>query len=172
LLLAETERLVGRQATAVHCTQHRYADIGVVVDPHARLAALSTHETTCVLDEAALEGDGEGEEERVELRAIEPFAELLAGRDNDERLVGRGPLDLVHERLAGTFAKATFEHERRDSSLAEPFGERPAVLFPLAEDEAPPAFSDRGAEVLDLAHGFLEPVLNVAFGHGWASRQL
>jgi hypothetical protein len=56
---------------------------------------VGSHEATGVPDEAALEGDGEGEEEGVELRAVEAFAKVLAGGDDDERIAAGRVLDLV-----------------------------------------------------------------------------
>ena len=66
---------------------------------------MGSHEATGVLDEAALEGDGEGEEEGVELRAVEALAEILAGGDDDERLACWRVLDLVEQGSAYAFSQ-------------------------------------------------------------------
>jgi len=95
LFPSEAERLVGRQASHVHRAQYGHAHVGVVVDAHTGLPVVRAHEAAGVLDEAALEGDGEGEEKGVELREVEAFAQVLAGGDDDERLVGWRVLDLV-----------------------------------------------------------------------------
>jgi hypothetical protein len=119
----ESERLVGRQASRVHGAQHRNPNVGVVVDADGRFPLVGSHEATGVLDEAALEGDGEGEEERVELRAVEALAELLAGCDDDERFVRWRVLDLVEQGGAGAPSETSLEHERLDASALQPFGE-------------------------------------------------
>lgn len=83
--------------------------VGIVVDAQARLSLLRSHEATGVLGEAAFVGDAEGEEERVELWAVEALADVLAGRDDDERIGGdRGwrassysPLTLLSGGVAG-----------------------------------------------------------------------
>ena len=84
---AKPERLVRLESAVVHGAQHGHAGVGVVVDADARLASAGAHEASGVLDEAAFEGDGEGEEEGVELWAVEAFAEVLAGGDDGQRLV-------------------------------------------------------------------------------------
>ena len=103
-LACEAECLVGGQASRVHGLQYRHFEIGVVIDTHARLSVVSAHEAARVLDEAALEGDREGEEEGVELRAVETLAEVLAGGDDDERLVSWRVLGLVEDRSPVRFA--------------------------------------------------------------------
>jgi hypothetical protein len=70
------------------------------------------------LDEAAFERDREGEEEGVELRGVEPFAEVPAGRDDHQWLVGSAGLDLLDDRDAGTLAEPPFEDEWREASGA------------------------------------------------------
>ncbi len=101
-----------------------------------------------VLDESAFEGDGEGEEEGVELWAVESLPEVLAGRDDDERFRERRPLDLLEQSGPGTLAEASLEDDRGEASASESLGEQVAVLFPLAQYEAPSAFSERGADVV------------------------
>ena len=84
------------------------------------------------------ERDREGEEEAVELRAVEALAEVLAGGDYDERLVVRRPLDLVEEGRACALPETALEHDRRDASASKPGGEQGAVHLPLTEHEAAP----------------------------------
>ena len=67
---------------------------------------------------------------------VEAFAEVLAGRDDDELLPGRAVLDLLDDRGAGALAQAPFENKRRDASRAKTVGQQLAVLRPLAENEA------------------------------------
>jgi hypothetical protein len=94
-----------------------------------------------VLDEPALERDREGEEEGVELWAVEAFAEVLAGCDDDEFACGGAVLDLLDDRGAGAFRQAPFQNEWWDDpSLGKLVGEPVAVLRSAAENEAPPAF--------------------------------
>src|SRR6266550_3148213 len=114
LLARESERLVGREASRVHGAQHRHLDVGVVVDAHARLALVRAHKASGVLDEAALEGDGEGEEEGVELRAVEALAEVLPGRDDDEWFGSGCVLDLVEQGGACALAQTSLENHGRD----------------------------------------------------------
>ena len=104
LLACEAKRLVRSQAPRVHGSEYRHSDVGVVVDADARFPVVGSHEATGVLDEPAFERDGEGEEEGVELGAVEALSEVLAGRDHDERLVSRGVLDLVEKSSAGAFS--------------------------------------------------------------------
>ena len=47
---------------------------------------------------------GERQEEGVELRRVEAFAEVLAGCDDDESLPRRAVLDLLDDRGAGALS--------------------------------------------------------------------
>jgi len=53
----------------------------VVVYFDGGLAGVGPHDSADVLDEASFEGDGCGEEQGVECRAVEPFAEVGAGSE-------------------------------------------------------------------------------------------
>jgi hypothetical protein len=105
--------------------------VSVVVDANVCLAFVGAHEPSGVLDEPALERDREGEEEGVELWAVEAFAEVLAGRDDDEFVCGRAVLDLLDDRGAGAFGQAPFQNEWWDPSLGKLVGEPVAVLLQL-----------------------------------------
>ncbi len=87
----------------MHRAQDGDVDVGVVVDPHAGLAVVGTHQPPC----------GEGEEERVELWAVETLPEVLAGRNNDERIGGGRVLDLSQEGGACALPESAFEQIRR-----------------------------------------------------------
>src|SRR5262249_794484 len=105
LLLGESKRLVRLEASRVHGAQHGNVHVRVVVDSHADLCAVAAHEPPGVLDESSLEGEGEGEEKRVELGAVETFPEVLAGGDDDEVPVGGCVLDLREGGGTGAFAR-------------------------------------------------------------------
>ena len=89
----------------MHGAQHGYLAVEVVVDADCCLAFSCAHESSGVLDEAALERDGERQEEGVELRRIEAFAEVLAGRDNGELLPGWAVLGLLDDRARARFPR-------------------------------------------------------------------
>ena len=90
-------------------------DVGVVIDPRAGLAVVGAHQPPGVLDESAFEGDGEGEEECVELWAVETLVEVLAGRDDDERIGGGRVLDLSEQGGACVLPEPAFEQVRGDA---------------------------------------------------------
>ena len=51
--------------------------------------------------------------------AVESFAEVLAGGDDDERLVSCCALDLVEEGGAGPLAETALEDDRRDAGASK-----------------------------------------------------
>jgi hypothetical protein len=73
---------------------------------------MGTQEPAGVLDKLAPEGDGEGEEERVELGQSETLAEVLAGRDDYQQLLGRGAIDSLEKGGACARPETTLEHDR------------------------------------------------------------
>jgi hypothetical protein len=84
----ETEGGVGPAALVVHAGEHRDLGVDVVVDLDAGLGVGRSEDTADVLDNAALELDGKGEEQGVEGWAVEAFAEQ-AGRSGEyEAAVG------------------------------------------------------------------------------------
>lgn len=56
----------------------------VVVDLCCGLPGAGPQDPACVLDEPAFEGDGGGEEQGVQGRAVEPFADVGAGGDGEQ----------------------------------------------------------------------------------------
>jgi len=60
----------------VHAIEDGDAGVDVVVELDVVLALVGSQESTDVLDDASLEGEGEGEIEGVELGPIEPLAEV------------------------------------------------------------------------------------------------
>ena len=60
-------------------------DVVVVVDFCGLLAGVCAQDAAVVLDEASLERDRSGKEQSVECGTVEPFADEVAGGDDEER---------------------------------------------------------------------------------------
>lgn len=60
----------------MHALQHGDPTVDVVVERDVVLAVMGAEETADVLDYPALEREGEGKEEGVELGSVEAFAEI------------------------------------------------------------------------------------------------
>ena len=56
----------------------------VVVDLGGGLAVVGAQDPAGVLDEASLAGDGRGEEQGIQRRAVESFPGVRAGRDGEQ----------------------------------------------------------------------------------------
>lgn len=80
----------GGDALAVHVCGEAVGGFVVVVDADVGFVGVRAVEASGVLDDAALEGDGRREEERVEAREVETFAEERRGGEEGEALAGVG----------------------------------------------------------------------------------
>jgi hypothetical protein len=68
----EPQRAVSPQTARVHACQDGYGGVEVVVYPGGPLAGERPLDAPQALHDLALVGDREGEEQRVQLRAVEP----------------------------------------------------------------------------------------------------
>lgn len=84
----------------------------VVVDFGGGLAGVGLQDPAGGLDEAAFLGDGGGEEERVQGRAVKTFSDVGAGRDDDERTAVRVWSQAGLGRGAGLGVEAAAQDDR------------------------------------------------------------
>jgi hypothetical protein len=78
---------VRSQAARVHSRQHKDVGAYVIVDSQNTLGIMKSVETSYVLLERSLPGNGHRQKERIQAGIVEPFAYVAAGRQNDSRLV-------------------------------------------------------------------------------------
>ena len=76
--ILESQALIGLHPLRVHVFEDRDVDVRIVKELHRRFAWMRPQQTPDVLDELALEGNREGQEQRVNLWAIEAFPKILA----------------------------------------------------------------------------------------------
>ena len=88
--IGEAEAEVTRRPLGEGSGKHGHLDVVVVVDLCRLLAGVGAQDASGVLDESTLEGDRAGEEQGVQCRAVEAFADEVACRDNEERRAGFG----------------------------------------------------------------------------------
>jgi hypothetical protein len=69
--------------------RHGDLAIHIVVDPDFSLARVQAVKPTGVLHESALPGDGHSQEQGIEPRVVESFADVAAGGEDESRLVVR-----------------------------------------------------------------------------------
>ena len=79
----------------MHARENRNVHIDVLMHLHPRLRFGLAEDPAHVLDEAPLERKWEGEEERVEWRAVESFAEETSGGDEEDPSLTVGALELL-----------------------------------------------------------------------------
>src|SRR6266567_1562825 len=82
-------RAIATKTSFEHAREDGQAAVHVVVDPDLLLLRQMPMKTPGVLDERALPGNGEGEEEGVQARVVEPLACVAARRENDALFIGR-----------------------------------------------------------------------------------
>ena len=84
--IGEAKAGVAGRSFGERCGQHRGVRVVVVVDLGSGLAWICTQDPAGVLDKAAFEGQRSGEEQGVQDGAVEAFADVRAGRDDQEGL--------------------------------------------------------------------------------------
>lgn len=89
---------VCRHALAVHVRGERMFRLHVIVDAHLAFALGRAVETPRVLDDAAFEGNRQGEKQGVEFRHVESLSHQRGGREQGEsapafRLIGESRHD-------------------------------------------------------------------------------
>ena len=109
----EPEGGVGGEPLGVHSIEDRDAGIDVVVELDVVLAFVGSQEPSDVLDDAAFEREGEGEEQRVELGPVEAFAEVGAGCDEHDAAVGSRVDEGVADGGACLLAESAAKHVAR-----------------------------------------------------------
>jgi hypothetical protein len=80
--------------------------VDVVVDLDAELVVAGSQDAADVLHDAAFGPDGEGQEERVQRRAVEAFAEQAGGGGEQEAAVRSGVGQSLSDRHPGFLAQA------------------------------------------------------------------
>jgi hypothetical protein len=119
---------------------------------------VSPQQPADVLDHPPLPGEGKGEEERVQGRPIEPFAEVRRGRHEDDTALAVLAADVPHGG-SSLLAKAPSEHERGYSASGESPHEAVDLVGPLGEYETLPPLGQSRANV-SAHHGVAFLVLS------------
>src|SRR5664280_458504 len=132
----ESERTVRYKTLGVHPGQNRNVDIHVVMHLDSRLRCRSSKYAADVLDDPALERQRKCQEERVQLREVETFAEEAPSRHQDESAVGSPALHLYCRCGSNLLTHAPSHHDRIDPAVLECTGQLLDVLGPLRQDQA------------------------------------
>ena len=114
--------LIAPAAPVEHSCEHRHVEIRVVVDADLALAVVEAVQAAGVLRDRASPRDRQRQEQRVEAGIIEPFADVLAGRQDDPRLVAGNGREPVSDGLSLLLAEPgpqgnQVPHPVRESSL-------------------------------------------------------
>ena len=130
----------------MHLAKHG-AGVEVVVDLDVGFGVGGPQDATDVLHHSAFEGEREGEEQRVEARGVEAFAEIGTGRE--QKLTGRGRVggELIGHGGSGLLAQPAFEDERFEPAGGEIGGQRIEVFGPLGEDKHVATVTDGSGDV-------------------------
>jgi hypothetical protein len=73
----------------VHAPENWYFGVDVVVDANVALGGVGATKATGVLRDGSLPSDRHRQQQRVESRVIEAFADVAAGGEYDARLIVR-----------------------------------------------------------------------------------
>ena len=138
--------------------------VDVVVDFDSGLGVGRPEDSADILHDVALEPDWEGEEEGVERRTIEAFAQQAGGRREHEAAVGGRRRELPDDRGASTHAQLAVQDQWVDAAFDEALGDRGEVFGPAGQDETVASRSGRGGDVVADACGPLLVLDNSAEG--------
>lgn len=123
----------------MHAGEYGDVCVEVVVELDVVFGVVGSQEPAHVLHDSSFERDGEGEKEGVELGPVEPFAEVGAGGDDHDPVVGVGCGHGVMDCGEGLLAEPAFE----DVGVMAGGGELAAygvdVDGPLGEHKTGPA---------------------------------
>ena len=122
----------------MHAVEDRDAAVDVVVELDTVLALVGAEQPADVLHDSTFEREREGEEQGVELGPVEALAEVGAGGDEHDPVVGVPVGDGVGDGLAGSLAEPAAKHERVVAQAVESGDDGVDVLGALGEHQAGP----------------------------------
>jgi hypothetical protein len=163
----EAEARISADPFAVHVREDRDLNIDVVMHDHSSLARGRAQDPTDVLDDAAFELDGKGEEHRVECRAVETFTK--EARCSNQNGTGLSRLrQSINDGSPRLLTHAPLKHKWREPALRELRDERVEVFGPPGENQTVALFSRRRCDVVadrlgpvDVDYKAVEDLLDV-----------
>lgn len=108
----------------------------VIVYLGGGLAWVFPQHSACVLDEQAVERNGHGQEERVEIGRVEPFSDIGSSADHGQSAIGGRVVDVLHCPSPRLGAHSTAETDGSMPALAESIGERLQMCGTSGEHQA------------------------------------
>ena len=173
------DRLVAGAALVEHAGKHRDIEVGVIVDADLALAIVEAMEAAGILGDDAAPGDRHGEEQGVEPRVVETFADEFAGGDHDARFIFRNGCEPGHRLAQGFPAHAALQDDQMGRVRPDQLGEDFDMLGALRENKRRAAFAQRGGHIVadhrvarfradDLGAEILvfQPPVGIRFGGG------
>jgi hypothetical protein len=91
-------RFVAAAAPVEHARQHRHIEVRVIVYPHLSLTVVEAVQPSGVLGDGPAPRHRKREHQRVQARVVEPFAHVLAGRQEDAFLIRWNRRELIGNR--------------------------------------------------------------------------
>jgi len=108
----EAEAGVADASLRVRICEHRYCGVHVIVDLDARLVGVGSDDASDILHDTTFELHWEDEEDSIERRTVESFADVWTGGNNQQgRPVGGDP-QRVDRRTSGFGAELAVERYR------------------------------------------------------------
>ena len=146
------DRPVAFQPPLEHPSKYWHVCINIIENPNLGFPRMRPVEAASVLDQCPSPRDGQGKEQRVEPRVIEPLADIAAG-GQDQPLLGGGDRGESPRGIATLLrAHAAMQHDEMAGKPLQLVGEIPEMVLPLREeDRRPPPPLER--PVADLRTG-------------------
>ena len=131
----------------MHSGEHRNVFVDVVVKLDVLLVAVGSEEPADVLDDPALEGDGERQEQGVEFRPIKALTEVGTGSDHDQSAARSRSSHSLMDCSDGLLAEPTLENVDIASGRLQTLSDVVDVTCALGEHETGSALVDSAGHV-------------------------
>jgi hypothetical protein len=128
------DSLIPATAPIKHSRQHRYVEIGVVVDAHLAFPVVQTMQPAGVLRDRPPPRDRKRQKQRVQTRVVESLANVLASRKDDSPFVTRNGCETLIDRLSLLLAHSGAQDDNVINARRQLVFEVVDVLISLRKD--------------------------------------
>jgi hypothetical protein len=128
------DSLIPATSPVKHSCQHRYVEVGVVVDSHLALPVVETMQPAGILRDCPSPRDRKRQKQGVQTRIVESLAHVLASRKDDSPFMARNGGETLIDCLSLLLANAGAQDDNVFDARRERLLEAVEVLISLRQD--------------------------------------